>query len=179
MSASRVMPVLVLFLGASVAIRAGLGVVGVQAAAGDEPLATRECAAPVPEVLAAFAEREARLAAESSALEQRMVELQRSKEQLAAQLEDIRAAEAALKATLAISETASEEDIGQLVRVYENMKPRDAAALFSEMAPEFAAGFVARMQPESAALILAGLEAQKSHAISVMLAGRNARAPQE
>lgn len=179
MRSARVLPILVLFLATSGAIRVGIGIAGAQAAAGAEVEAVEVCGPQVPEVLAAFAAREAKIEADSIALEQRRAELELTRAELAEQLRLIQAAEATLKETYALSESAAETDITQLVRVYENMKPRDAAALFSEMAPEFAAGFVARMQPESAALILAGLEAEKSHAISVVLAGRNAGVPRD
>ena len=86
-------------------------------------------------------------------------------------------AEAALRATLALAETAAESDLSRLATVYENMKPKDAAALFTEMTPEFAAGFLGLMQPEAAAAIMTELEAPVAYSISVMLAGRNALVP--
>ena len=49
------------------------------------------------------------------------------------------------------------------------------AALFERMDARFAAGFLARMRPEAGAGIMAGLSPEAAHAISVVLAGRNAR----
>ena len=82
-----------------------------------------------------------------------------------------------LRGTLALADSASEDDITQLVSVYEAMKPKDAALLFEEMIPEFAAGFLGRMRPEAAAGILAGLTPQTAYSLSVILAGRNASVP--
>ena len=70
---------------------------------------------------------------------------------------------------------AAEDDLAGLTRVYETMKPKDAAALFERMDARFAAGFLARMRPEAGAGIMAGLSPEAAHAISVVLAGRNAR----
>jgi flagellar motility protein MotE (MotC chaperone) len=45
------------------------------------------------------------------------------------------------------------------------------------MSPEFAAGFLGRMQPEAAAAVLSGMSAEAAYAVSILIAGRNARAP--
>lgn len=89
----------------------------------------------------------------------------------------LEAAEATLAATLARADQATEKDVGRLVTVYEKMKPKDAAQLFSQMEPDFAAGFIARMKPEAAASVMASLDPKVAYAISVYFAGRNAAAP--
>ncbi len=86
-------------------------------------------------------------------------------------------AEESLRATLALADEAAEDDLARLTDVYQNMKPKDAAALFEEMDPVFAAGFLARMPPDAAAGVMAGLSPQAAYTISVVLAGRNASAP--
>lgn len=78
---------------------------------------------------------------------------------------------------LTIADDAAEGDVTRLVAVYENMKPKDATALFAVMDADFAAGFLARMKPEAAAAIMAGLDPKVAYTISAVLAGRNARAP--
>lgn len=88
-------------------------------------------------------------------------------------------AEEDLAATIATSAAASENDLTRLTAVYENMKPKDAAGLFEQMAPEFAAGFIGRMRPDAAAAVMTGLKPETAYSISVILAGRNANAPQE
>ena len=80
---------------------------------------------------------------------------------------------------LAVAEKAAEGDLSRLTSVYEAMKPKDAAALFEAMEPEFAAGFLGRMRPDAAAGIMTGLSPETAYMISVVLAGRNARAPTE
>ncbi|WP_319545563.1 MotE family protein [Ruegeria conchae] len=88
-------------------------------------------------------------------------------------------AEESLRETVAIAETAAESDLTQLTDVYQSMKPKDAAALFETMDAVFAAGFLSRMPPEAAANVMAGLSPEAAYGISVIMAGRNARAPQE
>lgn len=130
-------------------------------------------------MLEAFQMREARLKAQEDALRDRMHALKIVDEQVAQKLEALAAAETALRETIALAETAAEGDLARLTKVYETMKPKQAAALFEEMTPEFAAGFLGRMRPDAAAAILAGLSPEAAHRFSVVLAGRNANVPSE
>ncbi|EEX09221.1 conserved hypothetical protein [Ruegeria lacuscaerulensis ITI-1157] len=98
---------------------------------------------------------------------------------VAARLAELQAAEESLRATLAIADQAAEADLARLTEVYQNMKPKDAAALFETMDPVFAAGFLSRMPPEAAAGIMAGMQPDAAYTISVVIAGRNANAPTE
>jgi len=127
-------------------------------------------------LLTAFQAREARLIAREQELDGRETFLTEAEERVTSKIAELTEIEAKLAGTLAIADSAAENDLSRLTTVYENMKPRDAAALFSEMAPGFAAGFLGMMQPESAAAIMTELDPQIAHTISVMLAGRNANA---
>ena len=94
-------------------------------------------------------------------------------------LAELTEAEERLRATMAQSQAAAEDDIAQLTSVYENMKPKQASEVFARMTPEFAAGFLGRMRADAAAQILASLDPDKAYSISVLLAARNANAPTE
>ncbi|WP_171175448.1 MotE family protein [Ruegeria sp. HKCCD8929] len=109
----------------------------------------------------------------------RMKALEIANKALENRLSELQQAEESLKATLALADVAAENDLTRLTDVYQNMKPKEAAALFEEMDPTFAAGFLARMQPEAAAGVMAGLSPQAAYTISVVLAGRNASVPKE
>ena len=98
---------------------------------------------------------------------------------IAMRLEELRKAEETLRETLAIADKAAERDLVQLTDVYQNMKPKEAAQLFETMDPVFAAGFLSRMPPEAAANVMAGLSPGAAYTVSVVMAGRNALAPQE
>lgn len=130
-------------------------------------------------MLVAFREREERIATQELKLQKRMQALAVADQKIDEKLAALTKAEADLRATLALADSAAETDLTQLTTVYENMKPKDAAALFEQMAPEFAAGFLGRMKPASAASIMAGLSAERAYSISVILAGRNANVPKE
>jgi len=133
----------------------------------------------IADLLAELQARETTLAERAAQIAERMQALRLTEELAAARLAELEAAEAALARTLTLAEEAAEQDVLRLTAVYENMKPKNAAELFSRMAPGFAAGFLGHMRPEAAAAILSGLEPDLAYAISATLAGRNAAAPSE
>lgn len=130
-------------------------------------------------LLEAFGERESRIEAREAAIRDRMHALRIADAEIETKLTELKAADEQLRETMAMAETASENDLEKLTKVYESMKPKQAAALFEEMDPNFAAGFLGRMRPEAAANIMAGLSPEAAHVFSVVLAGRNAEAPRE
>lgn len=135
--------------------------------------------ADIAEVLARLRDREARLAEREAALEDRLQVLAVAERQIQANLTALVQAETELEATMALADSAAEDDLARLTAVYENMKPREAAPLFEAMDPQFAAGFLGRMRPDAAAAIMAGLAPQTAYSFSVILAGRNASVPTE
>lgn len=141
--------------------------------------ATPECTPPpdIATVLALLRKREKVIAKKEAAIADRATALSAAEQLIKQRLDDLKQTEKSLQATMARSRTANEDDLARLTTVYESMKPKDAAPLFSAMTPDFAAGFLGRMRPESAAAILAKLDPETGYSISVLLAGRNASAP--
>ncbi len=128
-------------------------------------------------LIAAFQTREARLQQREAQITDRMQALRLAEAEIGDKLTALQAAQERLESTLALSETAAEDDLARLTAVYENMRPEDAATLFGQMAPDFAAGFIGRMRPEAAAPVLSQLEPEIAYSISAIMAGRNAGAP--
>ena len=130
-----------------------------------------------PALLAAFRQREQRIAAREKQMEERMQALQLAEREAAERVAALTAAEDSLRSTIALADVAAETDIQKLVAVYQNMKPKEAAALFSQMTPDFAAGFLGLMDPVIAGQIMAQVSPETAYSISVVLAGRNAGVP--
>lgn len=128
-------------------------------------------------LLAELLKRDETLKEREKRLNERLAMLEVAEAELTEMITALETAEQDLAATIALSETASSDDIALLTKVYQQMKPKDAAAVFEQMTPEFAAGFLGAMKPDGAASILSGLSPEKAYAISVLLAGRNAKAP--
>lgn len=129
--------------------------------------------------LTALDEREQRLADREAEIDERMALLSEAEAAMKETMAELEAAEAELDATLSVASTAAEDDLTRLTTVYETMKPKEAAALFSQMDPQFAAGFLGRMRPDAAAAVMAGLDPRTAYSISVVLAARNANVPKE
>ncbi len=123
--------------------------------------------------------RENRLQQQEAAFQDRMQALKIANQEITGKLAALTSAEEKLRGTIALADTAAEDDLARLTKVYESMKPKQAAALFEEMNPDFAAGFLGRMRPEIAAGIMASLSPQAARTFSVVMAGRNANVPSE
>jgi flagellar motility protein MotE (MotC chaperone) len=135
--------------------------------------------ADVEAMLELIAARTTELDAQEMALLDRTTALDVSEELIRKNLQRLEQAEARLSATISQVDGASEGDLDRLTAVYEAMKPKVAASVFEQMTPEFAAGFLGRMNAAAAGGILSNLSSDKAYAVSVVLAGRNARAPKE
>ncbi|MGR3711980.1 MAG: MotE family protein [Shimia sp.] len=174
------------FLVASALLRVGVG--ASEAIAREEPLigsplatmsSPQTCEQPedMRALMAAFEEREMRIEKQEEEIRNRMQALAVADTEVTRKLAELEAAEGRLRSVIAVAETAADDDVTRLTRVYETMKPKNVAALFEEMDPDFAAGFIARMNPDSAAGVMAGLSPHAAYTISVVLAGRNANVP--
>lgn len=138
---------------------------------------TSEALSDLAPLLEAIQQREEAVARKEVEIEQRMRALEIADGKIEERLGALRKAQSDLRDTMSLASTAAEDDLSRLTAVYENMKPKIAAALFQEMDPEFAAGFLGRMKPNAAAAVMAGMPAQNAYAISAILAGRNANVP--
>ncbi len=176
------------FLIGSAVLRVGVG--AGQAMAREEPFqlsmsqggASEQSCAPTEDyrrLMDAFDAREDRIKLQESEIRNRLQALSVADIEVSRKLAALEGAETRLRETIALAETAAEDDLSRLTTVYETMKPKEAAILFEEMAPEFAAGFVGRMTPQAAAGVLAGMTPKGAYAISVILAGRNVGVPTE
>jgi flagellar motility protein MotE (MotC chaperone) len=179
-----VLLILALLLASSGALRIGADVGLAFALAPETPAegdsgAALDCPAPPLALAEALSARETQVAAQESALAERLAALDLANTAIDQRLATLAAAEAELTKTLAMADGAAEADLARLTSVYEAMKPKDAAALFDSMAPEFASGFLGRMRPDAAAAVMSGMKPDTAYAVSVLLAGRNASVPKE
>ena len=151
------------------------------APAGREPtLAERAaaCDAPPGPLLVAIRERVAALDQREMRVAERESLLEVTEARIQAEIARLEEAERRLAATLALADGASERDVAHLVGVYETMKPKNAAEIFTSMDPVFAAGFLSRMRADAAAGILGQMEAGAAYAVTAVMAGRHVGAGQ-
>lgn len=172
--------ILAAFLASSGALRIGSGLgaaVALMPDAPTDPVLPQQCAEPPGAVAAALAEKAAQINAREIALTERMAALELAEKVAQERITRMEAAETSLKATVAQTDGAAEQDVARLTEIYQAMKPAEAAAIFQAMSPEFAAGFLARMEPQAAGAILGGMPPETAYGVSALIAGRNARAP--
>lgn len=143
------------------------------------PLAPRKPEIQVGSLLESIRTRQEQLTQREVEIGERQLVLNMVEQQIAQQLVVLKQAEQKLANTLAIADSAAENDLAQLTSVYEKMKTKNAAEIFGTMEISFAAGFLSRMKPESAAGILSEMPPTSAYSISVIMAGKNARAPTE
>lgn len=172
-------------------ISAGLRTGDVIAALPDDgfatPIATDRQTQSSPEeadapsaLVAELRQQRQRLAEREAALDERAQTLEAIEARLRTRLSQLEAAQRRLAETAALVDDAAGRDIRHLAKMYQQMKPKQAGAIFDRMAPSFAAGFLAEMRPDAAALIMANMSAEKAYAVSLLLAGRNVgRKPDE
>jgi flagellar motility protein MotE (MotC chaperone) len=110
---------------------------------------------------ATIAARETMLAAAERRLTQRVEELSA----MQARLEELDKA----------AREREDTNWNNLVRIYENMRPRDAAKIFDELDMPVLLEVMARMKQRSAAPILAGMQPERSRQVTTELAARRAR----
>ncbi|MEM8935801.1 MAG: hypothetical protein AAGC77_05285 [Pseudomonadota bacterium] len=126
-------------------------------------------------LLGEIRERALAIQQREAALANRAKTLEAVEKRVDEKIESLNKAQKDLEARLSIAETAAQDDISHLARMYENMKPDKAGEIFNAMDATFAAGFLTEMNSESAAQILSNMETEKAYAASIMIAGRNAR----
>jgi flagellar motility protein MotE (MotC chaperone) len=128
-------------------------------------------------VLEELRARRASLDAREQALAVRESVLVATEQRLSRRVEELGALQQRLEA---LDKAARErEDSGWrgLVRIYENMRPRDAARIFNELEMVTLVEVVDRMRERTAAPILAGMEPEKAKALTAELARRRSTGP--
>jgi len=128
-------------------------------------------------LLSELSKRESTILEKEKMLQQKMRTLEVIEEKISEQMAALKSAEQELRDSIALADTAAENDLNRLTRMYENMDPKKTAALFQEMEPKFSAGFLGRMEPNVAASIFDQIDPNVAYAISAILAGRNATVP--
>jgi hypothetical protein len=123
-----------------------------------------------PRLLQATQERTRQLEAWSSELADRAKMLEVIEARAAEQVHALDVQRRALETALAGVEQKTQADIARLVKIYENMDPKEAAQIFEAMPANLAAGFVRRMSESKSALVMGRINPQHAFAITLAMA---------
>jgi flagellar motility protein MotE (MotC chaperone) len=110
-------------------------------------------------------------------LAQRELLLAAAERRFQERVEEMRALQARLEAELRARDQREEAGIRQLVRVYEAMRPRDAAIILDELEMPVVLQVLDRMREAKAAPVLAAMRPDRARAVTAELSRLRSRAP--
>ncbi len=122
------------------------------------------------DLLRALADRRKTLDARALDLNDRETLLQAAQQRIEEKVVGLEALKASIEALLQQQELESETQYDSLVKIYESMKPKDAARIFEELEMAVLIPVVERMKERKTAPILAKMTPVKAKAITVELA---------
>lgn len=127
-------------------------------------------------LLEALRSRRAELEQREAALAEREMLLAAAERRLASRLAELQALQARLEAEHRARMEQNEQGLRQLVRLYEAMRPRDAAAIFDELELSVLIPVLDRMREARAAPVLAAMRPDRARLATTELARHRARA---
>lgn len=124
------------------------------------------------ELLQALAERREEIERRARGLDEREALLQAAERRIEEKVVELKSLQARIEALLKQHEEQTEAQYRSLVKIYSNMKPKDAARIFEELEMDVLLAVVERMKERKAAPILAKMNADKAKSITTELAQR-------
>lgn len=131
----------------------------------------------IPEVVALVKElriRESRIQKYMEAIDRRESDLKTATATLSQHLAKLRTANSARRPGSAPPEAVA-DDVARLIAVYDQMAPKDAAAVLSALPPAFASEILMRVSPETGARIMAAVEPGQAAILTTHMGARSAR----
>lgn len=121
-------------------------------------------------LLQSLAKRREELDARERSIDLRMNVLAATEARIDKKIEDLKSLKMEVEGLLDQHETQQDSNIRSLVKIYESMKPKQAAEIFNQMDMRILLEVVDRMKEKNAALILANMEPRKAKDLTIMLA---------
>ena len=124
------------------------------------------------ELLQNLAVRRDELESRARALEMRENLLQATERRIDGKIVELRQIENKIQALLDRYDQREDAQLRSLVKVYENMKPKDAARIFNQLEMDILLNVAERMREAKVAPVLAKMDSAKAKALTVELATR-------
>jgi flagellar motility protein MotE (MotC chaperone) len=124
------------------------------------------------DLLQSLAERRDEIERRTKRVEEREALLQAAERRIEEKVDGLRVLQRTIEDLLKQHEEQTESQYQSLVKIYENMKPKDAARIFEELEMDILLPVVERMKERKTAPILAKMNADKAKAITTELAQR-------
>ena len=126
------------------------------------------------EMLRGLAQRRAELEAREGELDQREALLEVAERRMSETMGELEALRAEIEGMLGQADARREQQLVSLVRMYEAMRPADAAAIFDGLELEVLLNVLERMREAKAAPIVAGMTPERAREVTSELALRQA-----
>lgn len=126
--------------------------------------------APSEDVLSAIAARRKALDARQADLDMREKLLAATEARIEDKIAELKTLKAEIDKVFRTEESRGEEKLMSLVKVYENMKPKDAAAVFEQLDMTVLLDIMERMNERRMAAVLAAMDPARAQDITVALA---------
>jgi len=124
------------------------------------------------DLLQSLARRREELELRARRVDEREVLLQAAERRIEEKVADLTALQKNIETLLQQHQEQTESQYQSLVKIYENMKPKDAARIFEELDMAILLPVIERMKERKTAPILAKMDAEKAKAITTELAER-------
>lgn len=124
------------------------------------------------DLLANLAQRRDQIEQRAREIDLRESLLAAAEKRLDERIAEIKKLEASVKQIVQQYDKQEEQNLQGLVKVYENMKPKDAARIFEKLEPNVLLGVVERMKEAKLALVLADMAPATAQDLTVRLATR-------
>lgn len=127
----------------------------------------------LPEMLAAIAVERDALAAREAALDERSAEIELARAAVSKQNEELTKLREDVARLLELAKGGEQADVSRLVKIYEAMKPTEAATILQEADLELAVLIIAAMAERNAGPIMAAMAPDRASAVSRILLERS------
>jgi flagellar motility protein MotE (MotC chaperone) len=124
------------------------------------------------ELLANLSQRREQLEQRAREIDLRESLLAAAEKRIDDRLAELKKLEASIKQIVQQYDKQEEQNLQGLVKVYENMKPKDAARIFEKLEPNILLGVVERMKEAKLAAVLSDMSPQTAQDLTVRLATR-------
>lgn len=124
------------------------------------------------DLLQALSQRREELEQRARDVDEREVLLKAAEQRIEQKINELEALQASIEALLVQHDEQTEAQISSLVKIYESMKPKQAARIFEELDMEVLLEVIERMKERKSAPILAQMNPQRAKTVTLELAQR-------
>jgi flagellar motility protein MotE (MotC chaperone) len=122
------------------------------------------------QVLRSLSERRTKLDTREASMDTREMTISAAENRLNDQISELKRLEGSIETLLASLDDKNDEQLASLVKVYESMKPKDAARIFNSLDDQLMLGLADRMKPASMAAVLADMDGARARTLTQLMA---------